>query len=623
MTATSLRTSPLSAMALAITLVLAAAGTPAQAGGTDHGLAAVAHATQLRQGDVVSGTLSKAQPINIVVALRLRNRDQLDSLVAAQQTLTPMQFVAQHAPTQTQAQAVADYLARSGFRNIVITQNRLLVSADGTATSARAAFLTTFSRVQTADGRIAFANNSDAYLPSALQDSVLSVIGLQTVHQAHTFVQRLQSNTTAGAAVGGHNPTEFASIYGGTGVGTAAGVTVGIVSEWDLTQTLADLSTFTTNNGLAPVTTQTINTNGTSSDTAGTDEWDLDSQDIVGMGGGQVGKIIFYNIPSLTNANLVADFNTVMTANAAKIINVSLGECEVAANSDGTAAATDQIFQAAVAQGQTFSISTGDSGANECGALTGVAPSWPASSPYAVAVAGTTLNATTTTWSGEIVWNNLAAHQGATGGSPSTFEPKPSWEKIVPGSFRGVADVAFDASPFSGAVIVFNGGSASVGGTSLAAPIFSGMWARVIAVKGTGVGFAAPLLYELPATDFHDVTVGNNNGEVAQVGYDFATGRGSLILGRAIIHIGGPANVAPVANFSDTTLGLVASFTDSSTDSDGTIASHAWTFGDGTTSTATNPRHIYARSANYNVTETVIDNGGATNAKTRSVKVGH
>jgi len=523
-----------------------------------------------------------------------------------------------------QAQSVADYLLRMGFRNVVIAPNRLLVSADGTADSAGAAFLTSFARVKTQEGRIAFVNDSDAHVPTSLKGIVLSVIGLQNMYQAHSLVQRLQPATTGGATVAGHDPAEFSSIYGGTGVATAAGVTVGIVSQGDLTQTLADLNAFTTSNGFPTVTTQTVNTHGTSSDTSNLLEWNLDSQTVVGMGGGQVGQIIFYDIPTLANTDLVANFNTIMTANAAKIINVSLGECETSAKSDGSAAATDQIFKAAVAQGQTFSIATGDRGANECEPFPGITPSWPASSPYAVAVAGTTLNATPTTWSGEIVWNNLAAQDGVTGGSPSTFEPKPAWEKtLVPGAMRGVADIAFDASPFSGALIYVDGAIGEVGGTSLAAPIFSGMWARVIAVKGTAVGFAAPLLYQLPATDFHDVTVGNNNGEAAKVGYDFASGRGSVILGSAIAHIGAPADVPPVANFSDTTLGLVASFTDSSTDSDGTIASHAWTFGDGSTSIAANPRHIYAKAGTFSVTETVTDNGGATDARTGSVKVGH
>ena len=83
----------------------------------------------------------------------------------------------------------------------------------------------------------------------------------------------------------------------------------------------------------------------------------------------------------------------------------------------------------------------------------------------------------------------------------------------------------------------------------------------------------------------------------------------------------GTANVAPTANFSFTTSSLTANFTDSSTDSDGTIASRAWTFGDGATSTATSPSHTYAASGTYSVSETVTDNGGLTNTKTVSVTV--
>ena len=84
---------------------------------------------------------------------------------------------------------------------------------------------------------------------------------------------------------------------------------------------------------------------------------------------------------------------------------------------------------------------------------------------------------------------------------------------------------------------------------------------------------------------------------------------------------GGGGNVAPVANFSYTTSGLVANFTDSSTDSDGSIASRSWNFGDGGTSTATSPSHTYAANGSYSVTLTVTDNLGATNSKTTSVSV--
>jgi PKD repeat protein len=592
-------------------------------------VATATHATVLRSGDAIDGMVPFTQPIHIEVALKMRDSVGLASFIdsaarsaGTQRVMTPDEFVAAHSPTAPDAQAVVDFLTKAGFSNIVVAPNRLLVSADGTADIVQTAFQTTLARVRTADGRDAFANTEDVRVPANLQNIVLAVLGLQTVHQAHTFARVQDPNAIE--AITGHNPTEFSSIYGGSGVANASATPVGIITQGKITQTITDLNQFTSNNGLPTVTTQTVNTNGTSSDTSGVVEWNLDSQDIVGMGGGQVQKIIFYNIPTLSNANLTADFNTVVNANATKIINVSLGECETAAHNDGSAATDDQIFSQAVAQGQTFSISTGDDGADECG-NGGVTPSWPAASQYVTAVAGTKLDASTTTWNSEVVWNDLSIGNGATGGSPSTFEPKPSWQNgFASGTHRGVADVAFDGSPSSGAKIVVNGSTEQVGGTSLSAPIFAGLWARVLAVKGQSFGFAPPLIYALDASNFHDVTSGNNDGESAAAGYDFASGRGSVILNVAINNLGGGGggtNQPPVANFSFTTSGLTASFTDASSDSDGTIASRSWSFGDGGTSTATNPSHTYAAAGTYTVTLTVTDDDGAPNSKSQPVTV--
>jgi serine protease len=84
---------------------------------------------------------------------------------------------------------------------------------------------------------------------------------------------------------------------------------------------------------------------------------------------------------------------------------------------------------------------------------------------------------------------------------------------------------------------------------------------------------------------------------------------------------GGGANTPPTANFSFTISGLTANFTDGSTDPDGTIVSRSWTFGDGGTSTATNPSHTYASAGTYSVALTVTDDDGAPNTRTQSVTV--
>ena len=84
---------------------------------------------------------------------------------------------------------------------------------------------------------------------------------------------------------------------------------------------------------------------------------------------------------------------------------------------------------------------------------------------------------------------------------------------------------------------------------------------------------------------------------------------------------GGGGNTAPIANFGFTISRLTANFTDTSTDSDGTIASRLWNFGDGTTSTAANPSHTYAAAGTYTVTLTVTDDDGATGSKSQIVRV--
>src|SRR5574337_1241478 len=220
----------------------------------------------LRTDEVVSGTLAATQPIHVEVALKLRNPTQLHSFIVqaknpalplAQRRMTHAQFVASYAPTMDQASNVAAYLKSAGFSNVTIAPNRLLVSADGHAGAAKTAFKTGFVSVRTKEGRMAFMNNA----------SVLSVIGLQNVHQAHTLTVRAQAGAGT-LAVTGHNPSEFSAIYGGSGLPTAAGVAVGIVTQGNLSQTIADLNTFTAQNGLATVTTQTVNTNGTSSTAA-------------------------------------------------------------------------------------------------------------------------------------------------------------------------------------------------------------------------------------------------------------------------------------------------------------------------------------------------------------------
>lgn len=85
---------------------------------------------------------------------------------------------------------------------------------------------------------------------------------------------------------------------------------------------------------------------------------------------------------------------------------------------------------------------------------------------------------------------------------------------------------------------------------------------------------------------------------------------------------GGTTNNPPVASYSFTTLDLTADFDgSSSSDSDGTISTWSWDFGDGITGNGSIVSHTYAASGDYNVTLTVSDNDGATGFTSQVVSV--
>ena len=87
-----------------------------------------------------------------------------------------------------------------------------------------------------------------------------------------------------------------------------------------------------------------------------------------------------------------------------------------------------------------------------------------------------------------------------------------------------------------------------------------------------------------------------------------------------------PANLPPVADANGPysgTVGQPVSFDGSaSMDQDGTIASYAWTFGDGGTGTGVSPSHTYGTPGSYTVTLTVTDDGGLTDTATSSANIG-
>ena len=86
----------------------------------------------------------------------------------------------------------------------------------------------------------------------------------------------------------------------------------------------------------------------------------------------------------------------------------------------------------------------------------------------------------------------------------------------------------------------------------------------------------------------------------------------------------GPVNNPPVADFTFVCNAEECTFTDASTDGDGTIASYAWDFADGNSSIEADPVHTYTgitALTEFEVELTVTDDDGATDIVTKTVAV--
>jgi pseudomonalisin len=474
-------------------------------------------------GATTLGALAGSTPLHLVVGLALGTDN-------AQ-------------PTAAQAQSVADYLTSQGFTGLSVAKNDLMVSATATAAQAQTAFNTSLA-AYSLNGHTVYTNTQPAQVPSSLGGTVVAVLGLSN---AATYAVGPKTSDVK-TPLTGYTPQGFQKAYDAGSVPTGSTTNAAVIAEGDVSGVITDLRTAEAAYGLPQVPVNVVNAGLASSDTAGADEWDLDSQYVTGMAG-DVASLTFYTATSMTDQDIALAFNQWESDDTAQVANASFGICETFAYLDGSMVLDDEVLNLAAQHGQTLFSSTGDTGSS-CGfilptngvPLTGLPEvEYPAASPYAVGVGGTRLvTSSDDTYTTETAWE-------AGGGGISQHEASPAWQantvlSNTGCSCKGLPDIAMDAALDTGALVYVGGEQEVIGGTSLASPLAAGSWARLESAHGNALGFAAPLLYGVyqrvnpsltgiaAVPGFHDVIAGANGLYTAKPGWDYTTGLGSLDL---------------------------------------------------------------------------------------------
>ena len=471
--------------------------------------------------------------------------------------VAPQEFAQQFGAADQDIQTITDWLQSQGFRVSSVSKGKTVIEFSGTARHVRDAFHTEIHKF-VVNGAEHWANATDPQIPSALAPVVSGVASLhnfvkrpQLVKSKRSFVAKSASGFRPQftASSGNHAlaPADFATIYNANALYNAGingtSTTIAVVAR--TTINVSDIDSFRSVFGL-PANSPQIVINGTSPGNLGGDEEAEAVLDATWSGAVAPGANIQLVVSATTNTTDGTDLSElyIVDNNLGDVMTESFGTCEAnftASQADFYAGLAAQ----AAAQGITYTVAAGDSGAEGCDdpssprAVGPLSVNMLASTPYTIAVGGTQFNEngndsqywrstngsalqSALSYIPEAVWNQSCAGaqcQGATpglwagSGGASVLFSKPSWQTGVTGipadGARDVPDVVLAAANTTPYLICLDGsctpdtsGAISfqgVGGTSAATPSFAGIMALVVQQTGARQGQANYVLYSLAA----------------------------------------------------------------------------------------------------------------------------
>ena len=524
--------------------------------------AALPHATP-------AGDVNPNERITITMVLR-RRAEVPEQLIVGPETLTSAELREQYGADPADVALATEVLGRFGLTVAETHPGSVRLRVTGTVGQLSEAFGTSLSLVTSprpdGSGTVTHRYRTRGLaVPAELDGVVTAVLGLDDRPVARPHFRRARTVTPATMVPDTMVPdtmvpdtmvpdakkkhatpqpltaVQVAAFYNFPPNTDGTGQTIAII-ELGGGYTQEDLDTYFSGLGLATPSVTAVGvddgSNSPGQDADGEVLLDIQVAGAVAPGAAQV----VYFAPN-TDAGFVDAIAEAAHANPMPaVISVSWGGPENSW-SDQSRQLMDAAIADAAVLGVTVTVAAGDNGSSDDPRNSNsVNVDFPASSPHALGCGGTQLigDTNTNTITSEVVWNEQAHGEGAGGGGVSVVFPLPDYQANagVPVSVdggsagRGVPDVAGNADPTTGYLVVVDGQQQPVGGTSAVAPLWAGLIARLAQSTGKKFGLMQPLVYAgitpgATTPGFNDIVDGNNGAYKAGPGWDACTGLGS------------------------------------------------------------------------------------------------
>jgi kumamolisin len=495
-----------------------------------------------------AGPLDTAERADLTLVLRRRAELPAD-VVAGPTVLTSHELAEQYGADPADTDLVRQTLTGLGLEITEVHPASRRIKVAGTLGDLSRVFGVTLQLVSSPDpatgGSVTHRyREGPLSVPAPLIGVVTAVLGFDTRPQAQPH---FRSRDAAAPGIS-YTPNQVADIYQFPAGTTGAGQTIAVI-ELGGGFTTSDLDAYFGSLGIAVPSVSAVGVDGASNnpgDTSGASvEVNLDI-DVIGAAAPGATQVVYF-APNNGDQGFVDAISEAAQATPAPIaISISWGQSEDSWTAQGRSAMDAAIADAAVL-GITVCVASGDNGSGDAVNDGQVHVDFPASSPHALGCGGTKLLADPSTGviSSEVVWNETASNEGASGGGVSDEFALPTWQATagVPpraggststggSSGRGVPDVAGNADPATGYQIYSGGQAQVVGGTSAVAPLSAALISRLAEATGQRFGLIQPALYAgaTPGVDvpgFRDIISGNNGAYAAGPGWDACSGLGS------------------------------------------------------------------------------------------------